>query len=307
MPQDLQRNRAVTDTYEPGSTFKVVTVGAALSERLVSPDTAFTLPYEIQVADRMIHDAHERGTERMTVAQILSQSSNVGTITLAEKLGSAQARPWISRFGFGHKTGIDFPGETPGIVLPLEKWSGSTIGNVPIGQGIAVTPVQMAAAYGDGRERRRLGPAAPRRARRRAPRAAAAAHGRILTPGVARQVMAMMQDVVNEGTGRRRTARLQGRRQDGNGVEARPERRLLDERYVASFVGIVPATNPRLVVLVTVDEPPARSGAASSRLRRSSRSPATISSTWRSRRTTPRLYRLSVAGRVAGSLPPQWS
>src|SRR4030095_10982909 len=102
---------------------------------------------EIEVADRKIHDSHERGMERMTVAQILSRSSNVGTVTVAEMLGQSRLGRWIDRFGFGRKTGVDFPGETRGIVLPVEKWSGSTIGNVPIGQGIAVTPVQMAAAY----------------------------------------------------------------------------------------------------------------------------------------------------------------
>src|SRR4029079_5437544 len=89
-----------------------------------------------------------RGTERLTVDQILSQSSNVGTITLAEKLGATKRSQCTSRCGCGHLTGIDFPGETPGIVPPLAKWSGSTIGTLPIGHGIAITPVQMAAAYG---------------------------------------------------------------------------------------------------------------------------------------------------------------
>ena len=148
MPKDRQRNRTVTDTYEPGSTFKLVTVSAVLSEHLVTPNTAFTLPYSIHVADRVIKDAHPRGTERLTVDQILSQSSNVGTITLAERLGATRLSQWISRFGFGHLTGIDFPGETPGIVPKLQNWSGSTIGTLPIGHGIAITPVQMAAAYG---------------------------------------------------------------------------------------------------------------------------------------------------------------
>ena len=148
VPKDRQRNRTVTDTYEPGSTFKIVTVSAVLAEGLVTPRTSFTLPYEIHVADRVIHDAHPRGTERMTVDQILSYSSNVGTITLAEQLGSARLSEWISRFGFGHKTGIDFPARRAGSFLPLERWSGSTIGTLPIGHGIAITPVQMAAAYG---------------------------------------------------------------------------------------------------------------------------------------------------------------
>ena len=144
---DLHRNVAVTDTYEPGSTFKLVTVAAALSEGLVNESSPFTLPYGIQVADRVVHDAEPRGTETMTVAQILSRSSNVGAITLAQLLGPQRLARWIERFGFGKPTGIDFPGETPGIVLPVERWSGSTIGNVPIGQGIGVTAVQMAAAY----------------------------------------------------------------------------------------------------------------------------------------------------------------
>src|SRR5207253_10133124 len=146
-PRDLQRNRTVTDTYEPGSTFKLVTVAGALSERLVAPSTRFTLPYSIPVADRVIHDAEQRGTVNYSVAQILAHSSNVGAITLAELLGKDRLASWIERFGFGRKTGIDFPGESPGIVLPADRWSGSTIGNVPIGQGIAVTPVQMASAY----------------------------------------------------------------------------------------------------------------------------------------------------------------
>src|SRR4029077_12255086 len=100
VPFGLQRNRAVTDTYEPGSTFKLVTVTGALCEGLVGPDTAVTLPYSIQVADRMVHDAEPRGTETMTVSEILARSSNVGAITLAEKLGPAALARWIDRFGF---------------------------------------------------------------------------------------------------------------------------------------------------------------------------------------------------------------
>jgi cell division protein FtsI/penicillin-binding protein 2 len=257
VPKDRQRNRTVTDTYEPGSTFKVVTVSAVLSEHLVTPNTAFTLPYSIHVADRVIKDAHPRGTERLTVDQILSQSSNVGTITLAEKLGATKLSQWISRFGFGHLTGIDFPGETPGIVPPLAKWSGSTIGTLPIGHGIAITPVQMAAAYGtvanDGVWLRphlvdRLG----------SKREGAGAGRRILTPGVSRQVLRMMEDVVIEGTGQE--AKVPGYKVAGKtGTAAKPDPSggYSTSRYIASFVGIVPATSPRLVILVTVDEPAA--------------------------------------------------
>ena len=142
---DRRRNRAVTDVYEPGSTFKVVTVAAALSEKLVTPSTAFTLASSIRVADRIIHEHEPRPTQRMTVAQIVSQSSNIGTITLAQMLGQSRLQSWINRFGFGKSTGVDAPGESRGL-LP-SYWSGSTIGNVPIGQGIGVTPIQMATAY----------------------------------------------------------------------------------------------------------------------------------------------------------------
>jgi cell division protein FtsI/penicillin-binding protein 2 len=255
-PQELQRNRAVTDTYEPGSTFKLVTVAGALSERIVSPSTPFTLPYMIQVADRVIHDAEERGTERFTVAQILQRSSNVGAITLAELLGRRRLAEWIDRFGFGHRTGIDYPGESAGIVLPEDKWSGSTIGNVPIGQGIAVTPIQMASVYaaianGGVWTRPHLVDhvqgVRPRATSRR----------RIVSRAIAGELMTMLRGVVSD-QGTAATAAIAGYQvagktgtaqvPDGNGGYA-------EGRYVASFVGIVPASRPRLVVLVKVDEP----------------------------------------------------
>jgi cell division protein FtsI (penicillin-binding protein 3) len=253
--RELQRNRAVTDTYEPGSTFKLVTVAGVLSERLVSPSTRFTLPYEIQVADRRIHDAEPRGTETMSVSQILSRSSNVGAITLAERLSRHRLVQWISRFGFGRPTGIDFPGESPGIVLPEDKWSGSSIGNIPIGQGIAVTPIQMASAYAAIANRGvwtrphlvdHIGASAPARPAKR----------RIVSGWVASELMAMLKNVVAEGTGT--LAAVPGYQVAGKtGTASKPDPHggYSDTRYVASFVGIVPASRPRLVILVSVDEP----------------------------------------------------
>jgi cell division protein FtsI (penicillin-binding protein 3) len=251
----FQRNRAVTDTYEPGSTFKLVTVAGALSERLVTPSTSFVLQYSIHVADRIIHDAEPRGTETMTVAQILARSSNVGAITLAERLGNNRLAQWISRFGFGRRTGIDYPGESPGIVVPEKDWSGSTIGNVPIGQGIAVTPIQLASAYGAIANRGKWvrphlvdhvgdGPSvvAPRR--------------RIVSKGVAAQLLAMLKNVVLDGTGT--LAAVPGYQvagKTGTAAKVDPDGTYSDSRYVASFVGIVPASRPRLVILVSVDEP----------------------------------------------------
>jgi cell division protein FtsI (penicillin-binding protein 3) len=256
VPQELQRNRAVTDTYEPGSTFKLVTVAGALSERLVSASTPFTLPYTIQVADRVVHDAEERGTERFTVAQILQRSSNVGAITLAELLGRHRLAEWIDRFGFGHRTGIDYPGESPGIVLPEGKWSGSTIGNVPIGQGIAVTPIQMASVYaaianGGVWTRPHLVDHVQGVRPRPTPRR------RIVSRSIARELMTMLRGVVSD-QGTAATAAIAGYQVAGKtGTAQVPDGSggYAEGRYVASFVGIVPASRPSLVVLVKVDEP----------------------------------------------------
>jgi cell division protein FtsI (penicillin-binding protein 3) len=254
-PEDLQRNRTVTDTYEPGSTYKLITVAGALSDRIVKPTTRFTLPYSLHVADRVIHDAEERGTVNYSVAQILAHSSNIGAIKLAQLLGRTRLSSWITKFGFGRTTGIDFPGESPGIVLPPDKWSGSTIGNVPIGQGIAVTPVQMAAAYAAIANRgiwsrphlvdHITGGARPSLNRRR-----------LVSPQIANQLMMMLKDVVAEGTGQ--YAAMPGYQVAGKtGTAQKPDSHggYATGRYVASFVGIVPASRPRFVILVAVDEP----------------------------------------------------
>jgi cell division protein FtsI (penicillin-binding protein 3) len=250
----LATNHAVSDVYEPGSVFKVVTIGGALADHLVTPHTSFLLPYSIHVADRVVHDAERRPTERMTVAQILQRSSNVGAVTIARtKLGESGLKQWIQRFGFGQQTGIDFPGESAGL-LP-SYWSGSTIGNVPIGQGISVTAIQLASVY------------------------AAIANGglwiqphlvdhvqgvhttapktrRILPRAVDRQLLAMLKGVVSDaGTGA--AAEIPGYTVAGKtGTAQKPGAHgYLPGQYEATFVGMVPAKNPRVVVLVTVDEP----------------------------------------------------
>ncbi|HEU0305204.1 MAG TPA: penicillin-binding protein 2 [Gaiellaceae bacterium] len=252
---DRHRNVAVTDTYEPGSTFKLVTVAAALSEGLVSASTPFTLPYGIQVADRVVHDAEPRGTETMTVAEILSRSSNVGAITLAQLLGPERLGRWIERFGFGERTGVDFPGESPGIVLPVERWSGSTIGNVPIGQGIAVTAVQMAAAYAAIANGGVW--TAPHLVDHLSGRSSAKPQRRrVLSAPIAAQVLRMLENVVSEGTGT--LAAVPGYSIAGKtGTAAKPDETggYSTSDYVASFIGIVPASRPRFVILVSVDEP----------------------------------------------------
>jgi cell division protein FtsI/penicillin-binding protein 2 len=256
-PVAWHRNRAVTDTYEPGSTFKLVTVAGALSEHLVTPSTRFTLPYSIKVADKTIHDAEPRPTERLSVAEILSHSSNVGAITLSRLLGEDSLADWIARFGFGKPTGIDFPGESAGEVAPVDHWYGSQVGDIPIGQGVAVTPLQMASAYaaianGGVWEQPHLvshieGHATPR------PK-----HRRIVSPQVAAEMMSMLRGVVDESLGTGTAARVPGYHVAGKtGTAQKPDGHggYSSSNYVASFVGIVPATDPRLVILVIVDSP----------------------------------------------------
>jgi cell division protein FtsI/penicillin-binding protein 2 len=256
VPFALQRNRAVTDTYEPGSTFKLVTIAGALSTGIATPETTYTLPYSIKVADRTVHDAEPRGTETLSVAQILSRSSNVGAVTIAEKLGSSALMDWIGKFGFGSQTGIDFPGESPGQVLPLDKWSGSTIGNVPIGQGIAVTPVQMAAAYASIANGgiwvqphlvEKIGRRAVHNFKRR----------RIVSPAVDAVLKQMLTNVVDEHGATGNAAQIAGYTVGGKtGTAQKPgPHGYTTGQYVASFIGFVPVAKPRLVVLVTVDNP----------------------------------------------------
>ena len=254
-PFDVQRNRAVTDTYEPGSTFKLVTIAGALSSNLVTPGTTFRLPYSIPVADRIVHDAERRGTETLSVAQILSHSSNVGAVTIAEKLGPSELMDWIGKFGFGSTTGLDFPGESPGQVLPLDHWSGSTIGNVPIGQGIAVTPIQMASAYAaianggvwvQPHLVERVG-GAPARLKRH----------RVVSHAIDLELKAMLTNVVDEHGATGNAAQIPGYTVAGKtGTAQKPgPNGYTTGKYVASFVGMVPVSKPRFVVLVTVDEP----------------------------------------------------
>jgi cell division protein FtsI/penicillin-binding protein 2 len=189
------------------------------------------------------------------VREIVEYSSNIGTITIAQRLGEGRLADWIDRFGFGSPTGIDFPGESSGLVLPLDEWSGSTIGTVPIGHGIAVTPLQMATAYA----------AIANGGVLRKPYLVERVDGtkveqkpgkRIVTRAIARQVMSMLRGVVLEGTGTE--AAIPGYTvagKTGTAAKIDASGRYSSSRYVASFVGAVPAGKPRLVIMVMVDEP----------------------------------------------------
>jgi cell division protein FtsI (penicillin-binding protein 3)/stage V sporulation protein D (sporulation-specific penicillin-binding protein) len=256
-PPERVRMRAVTDTFEPGSVFKLVTYAAALETGLVTPSTTFYLDDSIDVADRTIHELAPRDPQVFTVEQMLAQSSNVGTVTLALELGKRRLAQWIDRFGFGRKTGIDFPGESPGIKLPLNEWTGSTIGTVPLGQGIAVTDLQLAAAYGAIANDGVL--VEPHLIEKVGGKQHASPEGRrVVSEKTARRMLQMLRAVVTEGTATE--AQVPGYTvagKTGTGQKPDPRGGYSDTRYVASFAGIVPASSPRLVILVSADEPKA--------------------------------------------------
>jgi cell division protein FtsI/penicillin-binding protein 2 len=250
-PPYARQNRAVAAAYEPGSTFKAITVSGALQEGTVTPDTEFDIPPQIQVADRTIRDAELHGYERLTVARILAQSSNIGAVKIGMTLGKNRFDQWVRGFGFGKMTAVDVPGESPGIVLRTDQYSGSSMGNLPIGQGIAVTPIQMAQAYtaiADGGIMHRpyvvQGDQKPGK--------------RVLARPVADQVAKMLQGVLAAG-GTASEAAIPGYTLAGKtGTAQKPDPvngGYSKFKYVASFIGFAPALNPRLLVAVMVDEP----------------------------------------------------
>jgi len=253
-PEDLI-NRATGFTYEPGSTFKSFTVSAALEEKQVSPETYFTLPPTIKVADRVIEESHARGTATMSVAEILAHSSNVGAVTIGLGLGSEKFSRWIGRFGFGRPSGVPYPAEERGIVPALDEYSGSTMGNLPLGQGLAVTPMQMVAGYAaiaNGGVLRR-----PRLIERIGEEPVAEPQGRrVIGAGVAAQVRGMLEGVLAPG-GTASEVSVPGYSLAGKtGTSQVAENGTYSEtKYVASFIGFAPAANPRLLVAVIVDQP----------------------------------------------------
>jgi cell division protein FtsI (penicillin-binding protein 3) len=253
-PEDLM-NRATGFNYEPGSTFKAFTVAAALQEGAVTPASTFTIPPALHVADRTIEDAEEHGTEALTVAEILAKSSNIGAVEIGLRLGATRYSRWIGRFGFGRPTGVQFPGEERGIVPALSQYSGSTMGNLPMGQGLSVTPMQMIAAYAaiaDGGILRR-----PQLIERIGGEQVREPRGhRVIGASVAAQVRTMLEGVLAPGgtasevsvpgytlAGKTGTAQVAE-----NGVYSKT-------KYVASFIGFAPAQDSQLLVAVIVDQP----------------------------------------------------
>jgi cell division protein FtsI (penicillin-binding protein 3) len=256
-PAYARQNRAIGATYEPGSTFKAFTVAAALEDGKVTPSTTFGVPPQLQVADRTIHDAHDHGYETLTTAQILAQSSNIGAVLIGMREGRRRFDHWVRTFGFSKPTGIDLTGEEAGIVPRLAQYSGSSMGNLPIGQGLAVTPLQMAAAYAAIANGGILRP--PHVIERMGARRMPTPRGhRIISKATAVSLRSMLEGVLGPG-GTASEAAIPGYQLAGKtGTAQKPDPvhgGYSDTKFVASFVGFAPTRHPRLLVTVMVDEP----------------------------------------------------
>jgi cell division protein FtsI (penicillin-binding protein 3) len=255
------RNRAVTDAYEPGSVNKIVTAAAALQEGALKLNQRLMVADSYRLYTKLFQDAHPHAPERMTLADILAYSSNVGAIKVAQRLGPDLLYEYLQRFGLTRTTGLGFPGESAGILPPPRRWSGTSMGTIPIGQGIAVTPLQMAAVYatianhgvwvqprllrGTVRPGGTFTPARPPLTRR------------VVSTQTATALIRMLAYAVDVGTGQQaqvpgywvagKTGTARKVRPDGTGYEV--------GKYVASFIGFAPAARPALVVAAVLDEP----------------------------------------------------
>jgi cell division protein FtsI/penicillin-binding protein 2 len=256
-PATALENRAVGFDYEPGSTFKAFTVSGALQQGLITPSTGFEIPNRIQVADRTIHDDTEHATESLTTAQILAQSSNVGAIKIGLLEGAASFNGWVRRFGFGTPTGVDLPGEEMGQALPLSRYSGSSMGNLPIGQGELVTPMQMVTAYSAIANGGILRPPHIVRSVGARPQPEPAGR-RVISAATAAALRTMLQGVLAPG-GTASEVSIPGYQlagKTGTASKVDPATGQYSESaYVASFVGFAPASDPKLLCAVIVDEP----------------------------------------------------
>jgi len=249
-----ERNRAVTDVYEPGSTNKVITVSGAIEDGTVTPETWFDVPSQITVDDQVFKDVDSHPTA-MTVADIVRHSSNVGTIFIARQLRSERFDAYLRAFGFGTPTGLGFPGEPPGTVLSLADYNDTSLASMPVGSGLAVTALQMLDVYttlanGGVSRPPRLVAATIGADGTRTEQPTAVAQP-VVSPETAATMRQLLEAVVADGTGTR--AAIPGYRVAGKtGTARKPP---YTGAYVASFAGFAPADAPRLAAIVVLDEP----------------------------------------------------
>jgi cell division protein FtsI (penicillin-binding protein 3) len=279
----LLRDHAVSDVYEPGSTFKLVTYSAALEEHVTTPDAPIhTLGGQINVAGRIVHDDNDairyeaQHGNVVTTTQALAESSDVAAIELAQKMGPDRFYKYIQGFGFGQRSGIELPGETRGLLKPPRRWQPTTIGSIPMGQEIAVTPIQlvtMASTIANGgiylsphillestddvKGSAKLKPATFHPENELPDPLPQGAH-RVISEMTAAQMRKMMEGVVLFGTASR-TAQLNGYSaagKTGTAEKIDPATRTYSKtKFVASFVGFAPVNNPAITIAVIMDSP----------------------------------------------------
>jgi cell division protein FtsI (penicillin-binding protein 3) len=250
---DRLKNHAVSDIYEPGSTFKLVTLSAALDQKLTRPDEVFDCQMgSIVINGRRIHDWHPFGM--LSVADILAHSSDVGAIKVALRLGDERLYKYIHAYGFGQQTGIELPSETRGMAKPVERWSKVSIGAISMGQEIGVSALQLAAMVST------IANDGVRLPAQNTPRQIAFHPGegeRVIAPLTAAQMKQMMQGVVLHGTGRK--AILEGYSSGGKTGTAQkidPATHTYSRtKYIASFAGFAPVNSPAITVVVILDSP----------------------------------------------------
>ncbi|MEP6757566.1 MAG: penicillin-binding protein 2 [Actinomycetota bacterium] len=252
-------NRAVTDTWEPGSVNKTITAGAALESGAVSPTERFQVPATRDIEGYTIHDAEPHATERMTLGDIIAHSSNVGISMVADRTGNEALQRTFQSFGFGSPTGVGFPGEAAGLMPSSNDWSDITRATVSFGAGVAVSPLQMATVYatianGGVYVQPRLvqGTVGDDGSFSAAP---AGAEHRVLSVDSTRTLTEMLAYAVQDGTGY--NAQIPGYQvagKTGTAKKVDAQGNYID-RYVASFIGFLPASRPRVVVAAILDEP----------------------------------------------------
>jgi cell division protein FtsI (penicillin-binding protein 3) len=258
---DRWRNRALTDAYEPGSTMKAILAAAAIEERVMKPDTlVFGEQGSMAIASTVIHDHEKLGW--LTFAQVIQKSSNIGAAKAGMALGDQRLYQYLQAFGFGARTEIDLPGETAGLLRSPKAWGRRTVASVSMGQEIGVTPMQMvsaiAAIANGGKLMRPYVVSEIRDARDEVKRQILPqVRRRVISPETARAVTRILEGVVTEGTGGK--AAISGFRVAGKtGTAQKIDPRTgaySDSKFVSSFVGYVPADNPRLAMIVVIDEP----------------------------------------------------
>lgn len=266
-------NPTVSSVLEPGSINKVTTMGPALDKGIITPNTVFKVPGSMPVADVTVHDAWVHGDINYTATGILAKSSNVGTLMINEKLDPDYFYEMLQKFGEGHKTGIELPAESRGILAERADWSGSQVGNVPIGQGVSLTPLQMASLYqtiaNDGvRIPPRIVDSITSADGTSKP-GPAAEPVQVISASAAKDLRTMLEAVTSdEGTGK--SAQLAGYRiggKTGTGQRANPSCNCYaGGGYYHTFVGMAPIENPQYVVAVAITDPSASVGGGASPL-----------------------------------------